>query len=59
MVRFHGLCDGRRMVRKKIFFGFCAEMSSFYRKTFGAQYLIVKYQTLITRRLCFSFFGTW
>ena len=28
------------------------EMSSFFRKNFGACYLIVKYQRLITYRLC-------
>ena len=51
MVRFYGLCDGKIMVRKTIFFGFCVEMSSFFRKNFGARYLIVKYQRLITCRL--------
>ena len=32
MVRFHGLCDGERMVRKTKFSGFCVEMSSFFAK---------------------------
>ena len=30
MVRFHGLCDGKRMVRKTIIFAFCMKMSSFF-----------------------------
>ena len=32
MVRFYGLCDGKIMVRKTYFFGFCVEMSSFFAK---------------------------
>ena len=37
MVRFHGLCDGKRMVEKKgNVFGFCAEKSSFFAKFLGA-----------------------
>ena len=64
MVRFHGLSDGERMVRKPIFFGFCVEMSIFFRKNFGDRYLIVKYHRLITCRLwneglLISFFGIW
>ena len=48
MVRFHGLCDGKRMVGKQFFFGFCVEVSSFFfRKYFGDRYLIVKYHWLI------------
>ena len=38
MVRFHGLCDGKRMVRKTIVFAFCMKMSIF----FGARYLMIK-----------------
>ena len=30
MVKFHGLCDDKRMVRKRNFFGFCVEMSNFF-----------------------------
>ena len=31
MLRFHGLCDGKMMVGKTIFFfEFCVEMSSFF-----------------------------
>ena len=33
MVRFYGLCDGKIMVRKTIFSGFCVEMSKFFAKT--------------------------
>ena len=33
LVRFHGLCDGKRKVRKKVLLGFCVERSSFLRKT--------------------------
>ena len=29
MVKFHGLCDGKVMVKKRTFFGFCVEMSFF------------------------------
>ena len=50
MVRFHGLCDGKIMVRKKIFFRFCNEMSTIFRKNFGARYLIFKYHRLIKCR---------
>ena len=33
MVRFYGLCDGKKMVRKTyFFFGFCVEMSNFFAK---------------------------
>ena len=32
MVRFYGLCDGKIMVRKTFFFGYCGEMSSFIAK---------------------------
>ena len=32
MVGFYGLCDGKIMVRKRSFFGFCAEMSNFFTK---------------------------
>ena len=35
MVRFHDLCDGKRMARKLTFLEF--------RKTFGARYLIGKH----------------
>ena len=52
MVRFYGLCDGKIMVRKTSFFGFCVEMSIFFRKNLGARYLTVKYHWLITFRLC-------
>ena len=41
MVRFHGFCDGKIMVKQnEIFYGFCVEMSIVFRKTFGARYLI-------------------
>ena len=49
MVRFQ--CDGERK-KNDFFFGFCVEMSSFLRKIFGARYLSVKYQRLITCRFC-------
>ena len=32
MVRFHVLCDGKIMVRKTIFLGFCVKTSSDYAK---------------------------
>ena len=51
MVRIHFMRDGEKMIIKTKFFGFCAEMSSFFRKIFGARYLIVKYQKQITCRL--------
>ena len=40
MVRFYGLCDGKIMVQKRIFFGFCVEMFIFFAKFLGARYLI-------------------
>ena len=46
MVRFYGLCDGKKNVGE-----FCVEMSSFLRKNFGARYLIINYHRLITFRL--------
>ena len=49
MIRFQ--CDGKIMVRKTNFFGFCVEMSSFFRKKFGARYLIVNHQRSIKFRL--------
>ena len=30
MVKFHGLCDGKRNVKKSNFFGFCEEMSCLF-----------------------------
>ena len=33
MASFHGLCDGKKLVRKKnFFFSFCVEMSIFFAK---------------------------
>ena len=36
MVRFHGLCDGKIMVRKMVFFSFCVESFSFSAKSWRA-----------------------
>ena len=38
MVRFR--CDGKKVVRKTVFFGFCAEMSGFFAKNLGMRYVI-------------------
>ena len=51
MLSFYGLCDGKIMVRKTIFLGFCVEITSFFRKNIGARYLTLKYHCLITCRL--------
>ena len=42
--------DGKRK-KNNFFFGFCVEMSVFFRKNFGARYVIGEYQWLITCRL--------
>ena len=44
-------CDGKGK-KNAFFFGFWVEQFKFFRKNFGARYLIVKYQRLITSRLC-------
>ena len=44
-------CDDKR--KKNVFFWFLSgKFQFFFRKNFGARYLIVKYQRLITRGLC-------
>ena len=43
--------DSERMEGKTEFFVIYVEMSSFFRKTFGARYLIVKYQGTVMCRL--------
>ena len=52
MVRFYGLCDRKIMVKKRFFLVFEWKCLVFFRKIFGACYLICKYQRLITCRLC-------
>ena len=42
LVRFCGLCDSNKIVRKKIFFGFYVEISSFFSQKFRARSLIGK-----------------
>ena len=42
MVSFQDLCDGKIMVRKKIFFGFCVEMPCFFAKNLSASSSIEK-----------------
>ena len=32
MVRFYGLCDGKIIGEKRLFFGFCVEKSFFFAK---------------------------
>ena len=36
-------CDGKKMVRKTEFFGFCLEMPSFFYKVFCTRYVIGEY----------------
>ena len=56
MVRFHALCDGKIMVRKTIFFGFCVEMfifsQNFWRALSNWEQLIVNYVYIVELRLC-------
>ena len=40
LVRFRGLCDGKRMVRKGVCFYILCGNVHFFRKNFGARYLI-------------------
>ena len=48
MVRFHGLCDAKRMVRKtKTLRG----SVQFFCKSSGARYLIVEYHCFVMCRL--------
>ena len=41
MVRFQ--CEGKRVVRKTVFFGFCVKMSSFFAKNLGMRYVILSF----------------
>ena len=43
MVRFHGLCDGKIMVRKTVFFWILCGNVYFFSKNFSARYLTVKF----------------
>ena len=35
------VCDGKRMLRKTKFFGFCVQISSFFLQKFWSRYLII------------------
>ena len=41
MVKFQ--CDTKKIVRKTEFFGFCVEMSSFFRHNLGMRYVFFEY----------------